>query len=107
VSHFENLAPEAVGIVLIGAEGCAEVQDEHWLRDATTDERKLFIAFCTDMIRQSKGEKAANNFGFAEFAVDGTGRPYWLKAVLDRPETPAIAHEKAHKYTRVLRVHDV
>jgi hypothetical protein len=107
LSHFESLASDILGIILIGAEGCAEVQDEHWLRDATTEERMLFIAFCKDMVRKSKGEKAATNFDFAEFAVDGTGRPYWLKAVLDRPETPAIAHEKAHKYTRVLRVHDV
>lgn len=105
MSHFPGLSADVIGIVLIGAEGCSETTDEAWLRDATTEERQLFIAFCRQMIRQAKGEAGLKSFEFSEFTVDGTGRPYWLKAILDVPSTPPIARAKAARFTRVLRVH--
>jgi hypothetical protein len=107
MSRFEKLDPDVVGLVLIGAEGCAETQNESWLRDATANERLLFIEHCRELVQQSKGEQAAKGFNFTEFTVDGTGRPYWLKAVLECPGLPEIAREKACKHTRTLRVHDV
>lgn len=105
MSHFTGLSPEVIGVLLIGAEGCSETDDEAWLRDATSEERQLFIDFCRQMVKQSKGEAASHSFDFANFTVDGTGRPYWLKAVLDHSSIPALAREKAARFTRVLRVH--
>ena len=107
VSHFNKVDSDVVGILLIGAEGCAETQNESWLRDATANERLLFIEHCRELVRQSKGERGAAGFNFTEFTVDGTGRPYWLKAVLESPDLPEVARDKAKKYTRTLRVHDV
>jgi len=105
MSHFEGLSPDVAGLILIGAEGCSEVADEEWLRDATSEERQLFINHCREMVRHNKGDKAANAFDFVNYTVDGTGRPYWLKAVLGLPSTPALAREKAARFTRILRVH--
>ena len=105
MSHFSGLSADVVGVLLIGAEGCAETTDEAWLRDATPEERQLFIEHCRQMIKQAKGEAALKAFDVTEFTVDGTGRPYWLKAVLDHSSAPAIARAKAARFTRVLRVH--
>jgi len=105
MSHFPGLSPDVIGVVLIGAEGCSETTGEAWLRDATAEERQLFIGFCRQMVKQSKGEAASRSFDFTSFTVDGTGRPYWLKAVLDHSSTPALARAKAAQFTRVLRVH--
>ena len=105
MSHFSGLSADVVGVLLVGAEGCSETTDDEWLRDATPDERQLFLEHCRQMIRQAKGEAGLKGFDFTEFTVDGTGRPYWLKAILDVPSTPAIAREKAARFSRVLRVH--
>ncbi len=105
MSHFSGLSPDVVGVLLIGAEGCAETTDEAWLRDATTEERQLFIDFCRHIIRKAKGEAGLKCFDFTEFTVDGTGGPYWLKTVLDHSSTPALARAKAARFTRVFRVH--
>jgi hypothetical protein len=107
MSRFEGLAPEVIGIVLIGAEGCAETADENWLRDATSDERERFILHCKQLVAEAKGPDALNSFDFQEFTVDTIGRPYFLKAVLDSPETPQLAREKAKQFTRVVRVDSV
>lgn len=104
MSRFEGLAPQVIGIVLVGAEGCAETADENWLRDATAEERELFILHCKQLVAEAKGADAAKNFDFTEFTVDTIGRPYWLKAVLDSPETPQMARGKARQFTRVVRV---
>ncbi len=105
MSRFSGLSADVIGVLLIGAEGCSETDDEAWLRDATSEERQLFIGFCRQMVKQSKGEAASHSFDFTSFTVDGTGRPYWLKAVLALSSTPPIAREKAAQFTRVLRVH--
>ena len=104
MSHFSGLFPDVIGVLLVGAEGCAETTDEAWLQDATPQERRLFIEHCRQMIKESKGE-ALKAFDFTELTVDGTGRPYWLKAVLNLPSTPEVARAKASRFTRVLRVH--
>ena len=107
MSHFEGLDPQVIGIVLIGAEGCAETADEHWLRDATAAERELFIQHCKQLVAEAKGTDASKSFDFTDFTVDTIGRPYWLKAVLDHAETPLLAREKAKQFTRVVRVDSV
>jgi hypothetical protein len=105
MSVFDGLPECVAGVVLVGAEGCAETANETWLRDATEQERAGFEAYCRQLVRNTDGDKAADAFSLGDFAVDGTGRPYWLKAVLDVPDVPPIALEKAREYTRCLRVH--
>ncbi len=39
MSHFEGLSTDVLGIVLVGAEGCAETDGESWIRDATEEEQ--------------------------------------------------------------------
>lgn len=107
MSHFEGLDAEVIGIVLVGAEGCAETADDNWLRDATSEERELFIQHCKQLVAEAKGPDAAKSFDFQEFTVDTIGRPHFLKAVLDSPETPQLAREKAKQFTRVVRVDSV
>ena len=107
MSHFEGLDPDVIGIVLVGAEGCAETADETWLRDATTEEREFFIQHCKQLVAEAKGADASKNFDFTEFTVDTIGRPYFLKAVLDGPETPQLAREKVKQFTRVVRIDSV
>ncbi len=105
MSHFDGLPQDVAGVLLVGAEGCAETSDETWLRDATDQEQAGFEDFCRQLVRNRDGDKAATEFRLGDVAVDGIGRPYWLKAVLNGPETPSIALDKARKYTRCLRVH--
>jgi hypothetical protein len=107
MSRFEGLDPDVIGIVLIGAEGCAETADENWLRDATAEEREFFIQHCKQLVAETKGPDASKSFDFTEFTVDTIGRPYFLKAVLDSPETPRLAREKAIQFTRVVRIDSV
>ena len=105
MSYFDGLPKGVAGVVLVGAEGCAETSEETWLRDATEDERSGFETHCRQLVFNTKGAAAAATFDIRDFAVDGTGRPYWLKAVLDVPDAPRIALDKARKFTRCLRVH--
>jgi len=107
MSHFDGLDPDVIGIVLIGAEGCAETADETWLRDATSEERELFIQHCKQLVAEAKGPDASKSFDFSDFTLDTIGRPYFLKAVLNRPETPQLARDKTMKFTRVVRVDSV
>ena len=88
-----------VGIVLLGAEGCSETQDENWLRDSTEEEQTLFIDHYTKLMAE-KGDV----FDLQRFTVDNTCRPYWFKTVLDVENLPKIAREKAEKYSRVVRL---
>ena len=105
MSCFDGLPKGVAGVVLVGAEGCAETSDAAWLRDATDDERAGFETYCRQRVFNTKGAAAAAMFDIRDFAVDGTGRPYWLKAVLDVPGAPQIALDKARRFTRCLRVH--
>jgi len=105
MSLIEGAAPEVLGVLLIGAEGCSETAGETWLREATDDEKCLFIEHFRKMIAQAKGKQQAECFKLSDITVDSSGRPYWLMAILDHPATPEIAREKAAKYTRAVRVH--
>ena len=105
MSYFDGLPNDVAGVVLVGAEGCAETQGETWLRDATEEERAGFEAYCRQLVRDTDGDKAAAKFTLSDLAVDGTGRPYWLKVVLNVPHAPKVALKKARTYTRCLRVH--
>ena len=105
MSYFDGLPNDVAGIVLVGAEGCAETQGETWLRDATEEERAGFEAYCRQLVRDTDGDKAAAKFTLSDLAVDRTGRPYWLQVVQNVPHAPEVALEKARTYTRCLRVH--
>lgn len=99
MSEITGLSKSIVGVLLVGAEGCAETEGEPWLRDATEEERQAFIADC-----QGRCKAASKKFDYRNFTVDGIGRPYWLKTVLRRPDRPNTAAEKAAQYTRVVRL---
>lgn len=105
MSVFEGLAEDVVGVILLGAEGCAETEGAAWLRDATPEEKQLLAGYCRELTRKVRGEKAANAFSFADWLTDEMGRPYWVKAVLRHPDAPEIALEKVAAYTRSLRIH--
>ncbi len=105
MSYFDGLPTGVAGVLLVGAEGCAETADAPWIREATETERAGFEAYCRQLVRNRDGDKAAATFSLSDFNVDGTGRPYWLKAVLDVPDAPPMALDKARKFTRSLRVH--
>jgi hypothetical protein len=85
-------------VILVGAEGCSETDDEDWIRDATKDEIQSF--------KEAVQAKATKQIDFGSFTVDGNGRPYWYKVVLKTPTTPSLVLEKAQKYTRVVRLTD-
>ena len=105
MSHFVDLPKDVAGVLLVGAEGCAETSDAAWIRDATEEERAGFEAYCRQLVLNRDGDKAAAKFSLRDFTVDGTGRPYWLKTVLDVADAPRLALDKARKFTRCLRVH--
>ncbi len=104
MSQIVGLGHDVVGVLLVGAEGCSEIMNEAWVRDATDEERTIFVRHCRSLLLQSKGERTADSFDIASLAIDGCGRPYWLIAILDHVSTPLIAREKATKFTRVMRV---
>lgn len=104
MSHFAGLASDVVGVLLLGAEGCGEAANAAWLRDATADEKQLFIEHCRAPLLKSRRLKRAEDFDYSELTVDGTGRPYWLKAVLDHPEVPQLIRGQAVEYCRIVRL---
>lgn len=99
MSAIPGLDELVVGVVLIGAEGCAETEGKPWLRDATEEEKQAFVADC-----QRRCKAAGKKFDYGDFTVDGIGRPYWLKTVLRTPGTPQIAIDKATGFTRVVHL---
>lgn len=101
---LEGLDEDVVGIILVGAEGCSEAEGAPWLREATEQEKDLFISNCRNSIRGELGDKAADEFCYSDFAKDRVGRPYFLMAVLDHPETPLKAKDKATQYHRAIRL---
>lgn len=70
---------------LLGAEGCAELTNEPWLRDATFEETVRFTRRYPDMAW-----------------TDGMGRPYWLKTVTD--DAPGYIQQKAATVVRTVRL---
>lgn len=77
--------------VILGAEGCAELANAPWLRDATPEE---VVAFKE---RSNLDDKRLRNL-----MVDHTGRPYWIKTL--EHDAPTWAKEKAMKCLRCLRL---
>jgi hypothetical protein len=76
---------------LLGAEGCAEVGDVPWLRDATETE--------TELLRRTL---AAIEVNLDAVTVDGMGRPYWVKTLTsDAPETYRERAERLHRLVRL------
>ena len=75
-------------VVLLAAEGMAEVEGAEWLRDATDEERLAF----------SQRHDLSDD-QFRRLIIDHTGRPYWLVTLLQN--APEIAKQKAATYARV------
>lgn len=73
--------------VLLGAEGCAELGERPWLRDATREEQDTWL-------RVQKLDVTALR--------DGVGRPYWLKAL--RADAPDEMRRLAMLRIRTLRL---
>jgi hypothetical protein len=88
-----------VGVLLVGAEGCSESEGVAWLRDASEVEKTIFEKGVAQ--RCAEG---GHPFNVRDLYVDGIGRPYWLKAVLEHPELPKDARARAEQYTRVVRL---
>jgi hypothetical protein len=105
MSYFDGLPQGVAGVVLVGAEGCSETSDAPWIREATEQERAGFEANCRQLVRNRHGDMTADAFSLRDWTVDGTGCPYWLKTVLDVPDAPHVALDKAREYTCCLRVH--
>jgi hypothetical protein len=80
MSSFDGLPKSVASVLLVGAEECAETADASWIREATAQEWAGFEAYCRQLVRTRDGDKAAAAFSLRDWTVDGTGRPYWLKA---------------------------
>ncbi len=81
-----------LGLTLVAAEGVAELEGEDWVRESTEDEKALFLEEVHKTIPKAR---------FDEFAMDRTGRPYWLMTILETPQTPSYVRDKIQKYQRV------
>lgn len=79
--------------LMLGAEGCAEVQSEPWIRQATPDEVAAF-----------KAHHKLDEKRISELAVDGIGRPYWFMTLTD--EAPEWAKEACERYGRIRYLSD-
>lgn len=75
-------------IVLVAAEGMAELEGLDWVRDAAEDE-----------VRAYQERHQLTQEEYRRVIVDRTGRPYWPVTLLDN--APEIAVEKAATYARV------
>ena len=75
MSHFDGLQNDVAGVVLVGAEGCAETSEETWLRDATEHEEALFQAYVKLLVADREGKQAAARFDVRNLYVDGNNRP--------------------------------
>jgi hypothetical protein len=75
-------------IVLVAAEGMAELEGVDWVRDATEEE-----------IRAYQERHQLTQEEYRRVIIDRTGRPYWPVTLLD--SAPEIAVERAAIYARV------
>jgi hypothetical protein len=76
-------------IVLVGAEGCQELRDMDWAREATSEELK--------MLKMRLGEEQ-----YKRLSVDDSGRPYWPMVISE--EAPEHKKARAQQYDRVMRL---
>jgi hypothetical protein len=72
-------------VVLLAAEGMAELDGVEWVRDATEEE-----------IRAYRERHQLTHEEYRRVIVDQTGRPYWPVTLLD--SAPEIAVERAATY---------
>ena len=75
-------------VVLLAAEGMAELDGVDWLRDASEEERTAF-----------RQHHHLSEDEYRGIIIDRTGRPYWLVTLLEN--APEIAKRKAATYARV------
>ena len=88
--------PSGDAILFVGAEGCAELGNQAWLRDPTEDEVEAYRAFMSlDLLPQS-------SIDWEELFVDRNNRPYWLKVVT--PDAPPDIWRRALVNHRVVRL---
>jgi hypothetical protein len=80
-------------LVLLGAEGLAELEGVDWLRAATPAETATF-----------KRRHRLSELDYEAASLDGTGRPYFLVALL--PGAPDVVCVRARAHLRVLRLVD-
>jgi hypothetical protein len=83
---------DPVATLLVGAEGTAETDSQPWIRPATDEEERAFVA------QACKGDDGL----YRDSLIDGTGRPYFLLTVLDNAPEPVQA--KAKRCARCLRL---
>lgn len=87
-SMTENDSTIAPRVVLLAAEGMAELDGESWLRDALEPEKEAF----RERHKLTRDE-------LRELLVDKTGRPYWMVTLAD--DAPEVAKRKAEQFVRV------
>lgn len=83
---------QPVATLLVGAEGISETEGQPWIRPATDEENRDFVARAC----RNDEERYRNSL------VDLNGRPYFLMTVLDNAPEQVIA--KAKRCGRCLRL---
>lgn len=78
-------------LVLLGAEGVADIIEEDWMRDAAPHEVILF-----------RQRHKLTHDKYQELLNDGTGRPYFLVAL--EQSAPRELRERAQNHVRLLRL---
>ncbi len=91
--NTETASPPDRVVVLLGAEGCVQLQGVPWLREVSDDSGAWMALgasgqLCMDDLR--------------ELATDETGRPYFL-VELD-PSAPQAARAHAAECVRILKL---
>jgi hypothetical protein len=84
-------------ILFLGAEGCAEMENEPWLRDPTETE---VVAFRTGL--EARTEFSPGRTDFDQLSIDPMGRPYWIKIVTR--EAPIDVWLRASSHLRLVRL---
>jgi len=76
--------------LLLGAEGCSEMRDVEWLRDATDEEALAFW------------KKVREDGMTHTTTIDGMNRPYWVMTLTDEaPEDVVRANEGVYRAVRL------
>jgi len=87
-------------ILLLGAEGCSELSEQPFIREATEEEKEAFYLKVQEYAEEHgpkslrKDPKEAN--------VDNTGRPYWVKVITD--DAPEQLRKAAENVMRCVRL---
>jgi hypothetical protein len=78
--------------LLLGAEGCSELENQPWIREATAEEERAFELY----LREQKG------LALNECTIDHNGRPYWVMTLL--PDAPVEYLDLATRKLRTVRL---